>query len=239
MRQRISTYLSESRDLTTSFILVLPLFVVYQLGILATGGVRNGVDFMSNLLFLAADHQFWHYVGLNLGLLAAFSVAAYLLHRRNAVELGVWPWVVVESTVYALSLGTVVLSLMRNLGLTEILASGGLGDGSLYDQLILSLGAGIYEEIVFRLFLTGGLFVAADRFFGWSKWLAAALAVGLSSLFFSAVHYVGPLGEAFALDSFVFRFLAGALLAVIFYVRGFAVAVYTHAIYDIYVTVLS
>lgn len=239
MKQRISRYLDRSRELATSTLMVLPLFALYQIGILWTGGVRNGADFMSDLLFLAAGHEFWNYVGLNLALLVIFTIAALLLHRRRTVDLSVWPWVVAESTVYALSLGTVILTLMRQLGFAQILASGAMGDGSLYDRLVLSIGAGMYEEIVFRLFLTGGLFLLADRLFRWSRALAALMAVTVSSLLFSAVHYVGPLGDPFALDSFVYRFLAGAILAIIFYVRGFAVAVYTHAIYDIYVTVLS
>ena len=55
----------------------------------------------------------------------------------------------------------------------------------------------------------------------------------VSSLIFSAVHYIGPLADDFAIGSFVFRFLAGCYFAAIFRLRGFAVAVYAHAIYDI------
>ena len=58
------------------------------------------------------------------------------------------------------------------------------------------------------------------------------------ALLFSLAHYVGPGGDTFAIHSFLFRFLAGALFGIIFLGRGLAVAVYTHAIYDIYVLVL-
>jgi len=68
-------------------------------------------------------------------------------------------------------------------------------------------------------------------------WMSAVFAVILSSLVFSGIHYIGSLGDAFTLGSFMFRFFAGVILAVIFYLRGFAVAVYTHAIYDIIVMV--
>ena len=53
----------------------------------------------------------------------------------------------------------------------------------------------------------------------------------------SAIHHIGVMGDPFTLGTFLFRFFAGILLAVIFHVRGFAVAVYTHAIYDIFVMV--
>jgi len=38
---------------------------------------------------------------------------------------------------------------------------------------------------------------------------------------------------------FTFRFLAGILFGLLFWFRGFAVAVYTHAIYDIVVLVFG
>ena len=63
------------------------------------------------------------------------------------------------------------------------------------------------------------------------------MAVFVSSLLFSLAHYVGP--EQFGMFSFVFRLLAGALFCGLFLARGFAVAVYTHAIYDIYVMVFQ
>ena len=67
--------------------------------------------------------------------------------------------------------------------------------------------------------------------------MSAALAVLLSSFVFSAVHHVGSLGEAFTVSAFTFRFFAGVLFALIYQLRGLAVVVYTHAIYDIIVLV--
>ena len=100
---------------------------------------------------------------------------------------------------------------------------------------MLSIGAGLYEETVFRLVLMGGGFYALTRWAKLGPWAAAGIALLASSFIFSAVHYIGPLGDAFEIGSFLFRFFAGVVLAAIFYVRGFAIAVYTHAIYDIIV----
>jgi len=232
----LSTYLEESRDLFGSLILVLPLFIVYQIGVLATGGVRNGVDFVTDTLWAIADHQVGIYLLINLGFLVAFGVALWVLRSTGTFKPRLWPWVVAESSVYAMLLGSGVVFVMSSLGLDALLATGGSSPG-LFTSVILSLGAGLYEETVFRLILMGGLFAAAVKWLNSPTWLAALGAVLISSFVFSAIHYVGPLGDTFALGSFFFRFFAGVILAGIFYLRGFAVAVYTHAIYDIIVMV--
>ena len=233
----IKRYFSRTHDAYTNVMLVLPLFVAYQIGILATGGVRNGVDFMTDLMFLAAGHDYGTYIAINLAVLAGFAIALFALRKKGSFRLDIWPWVIAESTVYAVFLGSAVIALMRNLGMSHLLASGVGGSYDLLDKLVLSIGAGMYEELVFRLFLTGGLFVVGTKVLDWSKWIAALFAVLLSSLAFSGIHYIGSLGDTFTLGSFMFRFFAGVILALIYYLRGFAVAVYTHAIYDILVMV--
>jgi hypothetical protein len=240
MKEAVSSYLEKSRDLSTSVILVFPLFVIYQLGLLATGGVRNGVDFVTNTLMSLAGHSFWNYFLINLGFLVVFGVALVWLRKSGTFNPRLWPKVIAESTVYAFFFGGFVVWIMSVMGLDVLLAAGaGSAAYGPFDSLILSVGAGLYEEIVFRLFLMGGLFWVGSRALKLPVWVAAVGAVILSSLVFSGVHYIGALGDPFELGSFIFRFIAGAVLAVIFYLRGFAVAVYTHAIYDIIVMVFS
>lgn len=239
MKQAVETYLNQSRDLPTSFILVFPLFVLYQLGLLATGGVRNGVDFVTDVLMALAGHDFWNYFFINLGFLAAFGVALFVLRKRGEFNPKLWPKVIAESTVYAFFFGAAVFAMMRGLGLDALLASGAPAEFGTFDSLVLSIGAGLYEELVFRLFLMGGMFWVGFKTFKWPKWLSAVVALLASSLLFSAVHYIGSMGDPFEMGSFMYRFFAGILLAGIFYVRGFAVAVYTHAIYDIIVMVFA
>ena len=62
---------------------------------------------------------------------------------------------------------------------------------------------------------------------------AGVFSVALSSLVFALAHYLGP--ESFTVFTFTFRTLAGLIFATIFLFRGFAVAVYTHCLYDVYV----
>ena len=107
------------------------------------------------------------------------------------------------------------------------------------DNFILSLGAGLYEELVFRLIFLGGAVLLITKFIEDKKQRAMAIigAVIFTSLVFSGIHYVGSMADTFTMYSFSFRFLAGVIFAVLFYARGFAVAVYTHAIYDVIVLV--
>ncbi len=239
MKEAIKSYLDKSRDLPTSIILVFPLFVIYQLGLLATGGVRNGVDFVTDVLMALAGNNFWNYFILNLGLLVIFGVSLIWLRKKGEFDPRLWPKVILEGSVYAFFFGGAVIAIMRALGLDALLAVGaGTQHFGTFDSLVLALGAGLYEEFVFRLLLMGGLFWLGSKALKWPKWAAAVVAVVVSSATFSAVHYIGSLGDPFELGSFFFRFFSGVILAVIFYTRGFAVAVYTHAIYDIIVMVL-
>jgi membrane protease YdiL (CAAX protease family) len=98
-------------------------------------------------------------------------------------------------------------------------------------------GAGLYEEVLFRLLLLPALVWCFERL-GFSAIPAACWGLVTSSLLFSAAHYVGPLGDTFAIYSFTFRFLAGMFFASLFLVRGFGIAAGTHAVYDILVGLL-
>ena len=238
LKSTIKDYLEHSRDLFTGMILVLPLFIFYQVGVMATGGVRNGVDFMTDLMWWVAQRQMSYYLLLNLALFLIFGGVIFFLRHRGTFRPKIWPWVIGESTIYAIFFGSAVIKLMSVFGFSALLASGAKSHGP-FDAFVLSLGAGLYEEIVFRLIGVGGLFLILKKIDKLPQWVNAAIAVVLSSVVFSAIHHIGSMGDPFTLGVFFFRFFAGLLLALIFYLRGFAVAVYTHAIYDIIVMVFK
>jgi hypothetical protein len=70
--------------------------------------------------------------------------------------------------------------------------------------------------------------------FGWRPWAGGIFATILGALIFSAFHYIGPLGDTLEVSSFVFRTVAGLLLSGLFLLRGFGVAAWTHALYDVF-----
>jgi hypothetical protein len=98
---------------------------------------------------------------------------------------------------------------------------------------MLSLGAGLYEELLFRVLLVTALAWGARRLFGWTPRAAGTLAVVVSALAFSAFHYVGAYGDPFTLASFTFRALAGLAFSALYVLRGFGITAWTHALYDV------
>jgi membrane protease YdiL (CAAX protease family) len=136
-----------------------------------------------------------------------------------------------EAALYALFFAPAVLFLQYRI-LPALQAGGAPADG-LFLQLVLSAGAGVYEELLFRLLLTGALFWTFDRALRLRRAVAGILAVLLSAILFSLFHHVGVFGEPFETHVFLFRLWAGLLLSAIFLLRGLAIAVYTHALYDI------
>jgi membrane protease YdiL (CAAX protease family) len=103
-------------------------------------------------------------------------------------------------------------------------------------QVVTFVGAGIYEEVLFRLLLFSGL-VALGRRLSGSPALAVSLGALVSALLFSAAHHVGPYGEPFEGYNFLFRTVAGVYFALLFQLRGFGIAVGAHACYDVIVGV--
>jgi hypothetical protein len=99
---------------------------------------------------------------------------------------------------------------------------------------MVSLGAGLYEELLFRVLLVSGFSFLVRKAFGWRPWVAGASAVGVAALIFSAFHYVGPYGDRLELQSFMFRFLGGLVFSVIYLLRGFGIVAWTHALYDVF-----
>jgi hypothetical protein len=234
------TYFEQSREPLTAAVAVLPLFVAYQLGILFTGGVRNGVDFVTDILFAAFGNSLPAYLGFNGLVLMAFVVVMVRMKRSGEVHPRLFPLMLLESGIYALLVGGVVNALMQATGISRLLqiplAASAQAPG-LWTKIVMSAGAGLYEEFAFRLVLMGGMFLALVRIGGLSRWLGALVALGVSSVVFSGVHHLGTLGEPFTLGAFVFRFFAGAVFAALFQFRGFAIAAWTHALYDIWVMV--
>jgi hypothetical protein len=100
--------------------------------------------------------------------------------------------------------------------------------------LIGFLGAGVYEEALFRLALVP-LFFGILRLLQMPTVLASSIAVTSSALLFSLAHHAGSPGETFTWFAFIFRWLAGVYFAWVFVVRGFGVAVGTHSAYDVLV----
>ena len=107
----------------------------------------------------------------------------------------------------------------------------------LIQQVVLAIGAGIYEEFVFRVLLISGLAILFGLIFNWGEFGKTFLSVIISSAIFSIFHFFGSYGDVFSFPLFFARFFAGIFLAMIYIFRGFGITAYAHSIYDLFVLV--
>ncbi len=237
---RSKGYWQATRAPRYSLLFALPLLLLYET--LAFGlthdtsaGVRNGADVLLKSVFV--------WLGGPRGLLVfgvlLVGIGLVLVIRDWRRNGGVKPnWflgMLGESVLYALAFG----------GVTSFLTSVVLGRASLAmnlqeqfslaQQLMISLGAGLYEELLFRVILVAGL-VALFRRFGLGNVPAGIAATLVGALIFSAFHYVGPFGDPLELGSFAFRTMAGILFSALYLTRGFGITAWTHALYDVFLT---
>ncbi|RMH17195.1 MAG: hypothetical protein D6701_07825, partial [Gemmatimonadetes bacterium] len=167
--RRLWGYFKASKDPFNSVLLVLPLFVAYQIGILGTGGLRNGVDFMTDVILAMVAIVLGLFVGqvsegtvllgyivFNLAVLGGLALTVFFLRHRGHVQPRLWPALLLESAIYAVLFGSTIRLMMAAFGfdgplaITDtgpVLAKGAEGY-SPFVGLVTSVGAGLYEEIV-------------------------------------------------------------------------------------------
>jgi hypothetical protein len=242
----VKDYLHRSRAPRYSLVFALPLLLLYEgLSAALTGsaveGVRNGADVLLKTLFLGLGGR----GGLLLFGVLLVGGGSWLVWRdRRAAgekyETRVFAWMALESGVYAAAFGGVVgwLTTLVLAG-PRGLSVGGVAALDLPTQLVISLGAGLYEELVFRVLLVGLLLRLFLVLLPAGRKTGTVLAVVVSALIFSSFHYIGPLGDAFAVPSFTFRAIAGVVFSVLFVARGFGIAAWTHALYDLGLSVMQ
>mgnify|MGYP006272430869 FL=1 len=220
---------------TYGFLSALPLFVLYEVLIVAANTrtlaeVRISAEiWMKDVLALigATDPLMMAVV------VAVIGVGVFAWDRSRTIPLraNYFAGIIAESTLYA-----VVVAFLASGLVGMIFNAAPQPAGSLPLQLALSIGAGLYEELLFRVLLVGGLALILRHLMANPR-AAYPTAAIVGALLFSAVHYIGPLGDVFLLSSFTFRFVFGLLLNVLFLWRGFGVAAWTHALYDVLLVV--
>jgi hypothetical protein len=225
----------------TSVLLVFPLFIIYQIGVLSIPSTYNGADLLTSQMLRLLHGNGTTYLLINSVLAVAFLILVLVLRRKNTFDPRLFLPVLLESAIYALTMGSLICFVMIDFLHIDpkllIGCSTTPEQASPVAKIVLSLGAGVHEELVFRLIMVGGGVWLLTRGLGLRRWLAVGLAMIISSVLFSAAHHVIG-GEPFRVGAFTSRLLCGLVFATLFQTRGFAVAVYTHALYDIYVLIV-
>ena len=234
-----ASYWQATRRPLPSLVFVLPLLALYEGGLSWVGGAASDAH------RAGADAWARHALGL-VGLTDRWLLPSVLicgLLGWQALDRRDWrfnPLVLVGMVVESLVLGIALIGLSHlvDLGFNrlehQLLRTPGLTPGSSLPVLLGFIGAGVYEEALFRLAPIPILY-KTSRLLAASGVVASTLAITLSSLLFSLAHHAGAPGETFTLFAFVFRWLAGVFFAYVYVVRGFGVAVGTHSAYDLLV----
>jgi hypothetical protein len=238
-----STYFAISRAPRYSVLFALPLLIGYEAlaAVLAhpgRGEIRNGADVMLREVFiLVAGPRGSMIFMAAIILLGLAFVVRDIRQTRDRVRARVFIGMLAESAALAALFGVVVgLTTAKLLGslhaLSFALATGPLEHTSWSTRLMLSLGAGLYEELFFRVLLVTALAAGARLVFGFEQRASGIVAAIVGAVIFSACHYIGPFGDAFAIQSFSFRLLSGLAFSGLYLTRGFGITAWTHALYD-------
>ena len=230
-------YWRDSRAPRYSLLFALPLFLLYQTlaGLTpdTSGAMRNGADVILQMLFVRIAGSRGPLVFM-VCLVAAGLWLVIRDIRANGRDLrpGVFVLMVLEASVLAFVFGGVV-SLITSQIVPAALGPDPIAQSSLGTRVMLSLGAGLYEELLFRVLLVGGIALIGRRILGFRPLVAGLWAALLGAVVFAAFHYIGPYGDEVNAYSFVFRTIAGLALSALFLVRGFGITAWTHALYDL------
>ncbi|GMV15440.1 MAG: CPBP family intramembrane metalloprotease [Polyangiaceae bacterium] len=228
-------FFAKASDAWSDLVLTLPIFVLYHLGVVFLP-VRNAADVVTSELIALANNNMVAYAGLTLLIGGVFVGVLLVLGRGHALEWERFAFLAVEATLYAVAMRFIAGWVVGKL----TLAGAPLGGG--FTGAVMSAGAGLYEEIAFRVILYGlGLRVLLLMFPMVDPLRPRLLGVAwalIAAAVFSGWHYVGAYGDPFELRSFVFRWTCGVVFTVIYRFRGFAPAVWTHTLYDVWVLVL-
>ncbi len=218
-------YFAASRDVAVGYVFIVPLIVIYEAGVMLEPSTRNGADPLFRQML-------WRFGPLGMVILHLFLLALLFFSLSRVASArrgrpGIYGTMFLESVLWAVALrGAASLASAKLLALPPFART-----------IVMSAGAGIYEEVVFRVGLLGGMFFVLRRWIGAPKEFAAAVALVLSSALFSLAHH-GIGGELWDENVFLFRALMGMALGGIFLARGLGIAVYAHALYNVFVLTL-
>jgi membrane protease YdiL (CAAX protease family) len=227
-------YLQQSELPFSSLIFLLPLIVFYEVGTryFAAGAIHHYGE--QRIIAFTLMQQFFMLFGATGKYLPAMAVVGILLAWHIARRD---PWSVSPATVAGMTIESVLLAIpLIIVGYAAarylVLFAAGASPGNLF---VLSIGAGIYEELVFRLIAFTVLNFLLLDLMKLRRQIGYLLMVLVSAVLFSLYHY---LGEPFSWQTFAFRTAAGAYFGVVFICRGFGITAGAHAAYDVQIVLL-
>ena len=243
------SYFERSQQPLQSLLFLLPLIAVYELGIhyYASAAIAGRDIYARSLM-----RVFFEVFGVAAYYLPALIVVVVLMcwHivRRDPwrFEPRMYALMLAESLVLAVPLfvfGLVMAKQPAAMALLQMLTGSApppadpAGAVPWQAQLVFSIGAGIYEELLFRLIGIALLHLLLVDVLALPEHVGAIGAIGLSAIAFAFYHFNSE--NRFDLGLAVYYTVAGLYFAGIYVVRGFGLVAATHALYDVLVVLLS
>ena len=206
----MNSYWLSTRSPLYSFLFTVPLFLIYEIGIFLTSSddmfvLRNGADALMRQILATFGITGLYWVGL---IFFIGFIIAFILQRKFWEETQIHSDYFLLMMVESVGWSVLIYFLMTNIYLLLMNPTGSM----LVQQVTLAVGAGIYEEFLFRVMLIAGISVILGFIFQWSdktrNWAAMVIAAGI----FSSFHFIGEYGDFFSFNIFMIRFLAGIAL---------------------------
>ncbi|ARN57783.1 CPBP family intramembrane glutamic endopeptidase [Sedimentisphaera salicampi] len=260
----LDLYLHRTSRPIYSLILVSILIVVYEAGLSSLSpdffatktehipGIVVSFEWVRKFLLWLNFSEMQAWVGTPLVVIAALGIVQIKSREKIEVEWSDLPIIFAEATILTIPL------LVCSSCITYIAGQHGPGyspvpavpdmsaaldwqtpGGMFAVNIVSGIGAGIFEELVFRLLLISFATLIFEKLFGMPRIRSTITAVIVSSLLFSLHHYFYIMdwrfvaGEPFRISTFTFRFLAGIYLSIIFGIRGFGIVASTHAAHNL------
>ncbi|MCF7805235.1 MAG: CPBP family intramembrane metalloprotease [Candidatus Marinimicrobia bacterium] len=230
----LKQYWDYTRSPYQSIILILPIIVAYEFGLFLFNksdvtGIRNGADVLLRYFYSLFGLYGFYAFALSLFIIILFAL--WLEHQRGG-DFQIRPKYFLGMLGESLLFGAILFVLLSKIAAVDIQA-GTPGNISTVQEIVLALGAGVYEEFVFRVLVVSGVAWILTSLVKWNNISANLVAVLLSAIVFAGFHYVGLYGDAFQNRTFLLRVFAGVLLSGLYVLRGFGITAYSHIFYDL------
>ena len=224
-------YFKDTKSPFYGFIFTIPLFLIYELGIILNSNesiisMRNGADVLLRqiLSFFGLNGIYW----LGLVFFVAYLIT-FFFHKskmkQNEINIIYLFIMIIESFCWA----NLIYLFMSNIHILLMNPTGSI----ILQKVTLAIGAGIYEEFLFRVILILLLSQIIKFIFKWSSNFSRMVAMIISAGIFSSFHFLGEYGDYFSFNIFMIRFFAGIFLGMIYFKRGFGIVAWSHSIYDL------
>ena len=237
----MSNYFSLSKNDFYSIIVIAPLIILYQiLGFFNNYHsnliVKNSADVFIKYFFqyLSVEYASFIYLACFIAIAIFIIFNNKKLFISSEIKLSFLFGMILESLLHSLSLLVVMSLIYKLLPLGLFLFNNEVMEG-----IYLSIGAGIWEELLFRYVLIFSLLFIFSKIMYDLSMISYIIIIAFSSALFSYYHFIGMPSELISFSIFIYRFIAGTILSVIFIFRGLGIAVYTHTFYDLYLVIFG